>query len=502
MNKLYLSVLLILTVSIPAFAQTQLFTEDWSSGSISNDWNTVQATGGDLAVVDAGGGDFALQIQNQADLGGGGWGTLINLKQAFTRGNNVNMQFRVWNTVDPPPSNTGICGGWHHNPTVGATGHSLILGFWLPNFENWEQNGLGGSGSQVPSAQFAPDFSAAIDKASSIIVRITLGDSRGGRIEWSTDDGATFNTPGQWDTIGSGPSMDATNRIGWWGVTTAIFVDDIFVFEGVAGPTPTPQQAPTATPTPFALTLPLFDNFNSGVIDPAIWSEIDGQFNPSGDGDNIELANVGTTKGGSIDWAVSLENFEGLGAWNNILSTRGSASRGNNLEMSFKFWNDGVVPTGTAGCAGGWHHTPSTGATGHEYILGFWSPTWSNWEFNGLGGSGNQTPAPAFDDAFNLAVDKANAICVRVSLDNAAGGQIEYSTDGGNNFVSPGEWNELGSGNSTNPNNFVGFWCVDQEVFIDDVVIENDLFPFLGPPSGPTSTPFPSTGVGEWESYE
>jgi len=468
------SLFIILTIFIfssSAFAQTQLFSEDWESGSIdASKWTAIEGTPGDVSVVDDGAGGKALRIQNQAGLN---WGTILYGDQVFTRGSNLSMQFRVWNNGNPPYTNNGIAGGWHHSPSTGATGHALILGFWWPTFENWENNGQGGSGNQAPNAEFVPDFESAINKANSLIIKVTLGANQGGRIEWSADDGATFNSPSEWNTVGFGPSMAAGNQIGWWGVTGPVFIDDIFVFEGSAGPTPTPP--PTPIP-PMGEPLPFIEDWNSGVIDENRWNVI-GQ---------VDLVDLG---GG--DYAARTESA----AWENYYSTNNFFNRQNNIRCSFRAWHGGNE--NSSAINGPWSSSRNQGTPfASEAIIGGW--------YGGAGGadfmrtmdrgwlSGDDMSLD-WQSAWTLADSKANGVDVSVALGNQRGAKFEWKNSGKGAFIletdSRGDTAAFG-GDPV----YVKFGGFNEEVFIDNIVVDSDTNQAPPTPTGtiaptPTSTP-------------
>jgi hypothetical protein len=97
-------------------------------------------------------------------------------------------------------------------------------------------------------AVFTMAYNAAVSRATALVMRVTLGDIRGARVEYSTDNGLTF-IPAI-DTTASGPDQVASGlAIGFAGPAGYGFIDDIGVEnDDNVAPMPTPTPSPPLLP--------------------------------------------------------------------------------------------------------------------------------------------------------------------------------------------------------------------------------------------------------------
>ena len=233
-----------------------LFQEDWDSGAINpSDW-TVEGVGGpfvyDLGVTgQSSSGDYGLFVADPFT-----YVTGIRSTASFSRADQLSCTFKLfrdnvsfgWAGVGGPWSGVGTlpagalptlrqieAGVNRHNPNNNQT-----------YYREGVQAAFAGDGAALSSA-FNTAFDNATTKANAVIVRVTLGETTGSKMEWSTD-GATWtteiNTIGQTagQDLGGGNSVSASDPA-WLvfasagdGVSNARGIVDDIVVEGIPEP--------------------------------------------------------------------------------------------------------------------------------------------------------------------------------------------------------------------------------------------------------------------------
>jgi len=215
------------------------------------------------------------------------------------------------------------------------------------------------------------------------------------------------------------------------------------------------------------------ENWDSGTIDAGTWLQVD-------PGDDIIVRDLG---GGDYALALlgMLDGATGHG-WDTGIYTQATHPRGGGgIYVQYKTWW-GVNPH--TALHGGWHHSQSGVVYGNdmfnspEATIGYFTTSLTYYESgDGFQASGTAVVDPDFNTAFSAADSKENAVVVRITLGDAIGAKFEYSTDDG------ATWNlgrdTLGTGTSSNPDNYVGFGpgygangFQDGTAYIDDIVVD------------------------------
>jgi len=200
------------------------------------------------------------------------------------------------------------------------------------------------------------------------------------------------------------------------------------------------------------------EDWNSGVFGAA-WTAI---------GDDVLLEDLG---GG--DYALALRGYQdnnGTPTWgqDQIYSTA-SYSRADNVTVQYKVW---VKPSINAqvGMHGGWHNNSAGPVYSSPEATFGYVMTDIRAQENGDGLQGGPSMA-AFTAALGLTNDKSNALTVRLTLDATQGAKWEWSSDG---ILFNTERDTLGTGNSNNLLNYVGFGPFHGQAgttLIDDIAV-------------------------------
>jgi len=251
-----------------------IFHEDWNSGSIdSNDWKTGTFSQG-LIEVHRVEGDYALVMGGQT-----GASPTIETNELFNRADMIRCTFRVWHGDEPTTGNwkAGIFAPWFFSNAQGDPGRNYyqadfeqgINWFWWPGsfqifgdefYMTWQEPGAGRDVTYLshnsPNS-FHDRFLAAKTRATSFLVRVTLGTTSGGLMEISDGPGfsdtpwySTYTTvsthmgtpldtrdlPGNIPGIGVAAANHASAYVGFGQPQTpSIFIDDVYVEQAVNG---------------------------------------------------------------------------------------------------------------------------------------------------------------------------------------------------------------------------------------------------------------------------
>jgi len=145
--------------------------------------------------VPAGSGNFAIETWDyQCD-----WNTYFYTDQPFSRGDNLRCSFRWWWVPEADPvlnDYTAITGPWHSQPAGAVQPYSdsevmidnFIVDVQRQDTMSWSESGAVQSGPRFNTA-FDTAVRSANSRATSILICVYLGDTGGGRAEWSTDNG-------------------------------------------------------------------------------------------------------------------------------------------------------------------------------------------------------------------------------------------------------------------------------------------------------------------------
>lgn len=243
MGKILAGFVMLSLVYLPSIqAQTVLFSENWDTGTIGTQWTTFGSVS--LQDISGNGTDYAIQTSSNS------WENYFYSTRSFNRGGNIVANFRAWwsgNSVG-----AAINGPWHYARTSGSPAHpEAIVSVWLGAFGtmNFYDRGWPTAGSyQDLSPSYITAWSGANSKDNSLLIRVLLGDERGGRIEWSGDNGSTWNL--EYDTRGD-PTAFSHQQVWlkWGSLNDTVLIDDIVVEseDGIAA-TPTPRLTPQPTP--------------------------------------------------------------------------------------------------------------------------------------------------------------------------------------------------------------------------------------------------------------
>ncbi len=198
-----------------------------------------------IEVIDGGGGDFCMRVAPGQSWYAGSYFYSVN---SYPRGRNLRCTFTCW--ADPQPSDAngvyGIFGPWHEDNTqLPHVNMEAMAGFQYDQIKWVEKGDPFGPQNNYPDSPridnlndegFIPGENNS--KATGVMIRVWLGNSRGGRLEYSNDGGATWTVGTGTDTIGTGPSDSAFAYAGFSGVSGGMCFDDILVEDDdrLAGP--------------------------------------------------------------------------------------------------------------------------------------------------------------------------------------------------------------------------------------------------------------------------
>lgn len=258
----------------------------------------------------------------------------------------------------------------------------------------------------------------------------------------------------------------------------------------------------------------LHENWNSGSIDPTKWVKSNTPNSTS------SLYNLG---GGDYSW-YNVGNDQ----WSQNIYTTGTTvtqtrfNRGNNKRCTFQMWGyTDRFPTATFGgqyfhnaasINGPWHTNNSGGAHGG---IEAGQSEWVNQPLRFEQASWDSGPKMSFQyrDAFMTRYGKGKSLWIRVWLGNTRGAFIEWSSDGGGTWYAEDDSNPgtrtaqaqgtgclaedtrevqfqpcFSNGVTTNPspsnNNLaLGFGTLRGNVFIDNILVEDDSNVLVGAPT-------------------
>jgi hypothetical protein len=200
----------------------------WNVGADDGDavpWpppsKTVQPGACYSRLWDLGNGDWCFFDRN-GDFKGRRLMTGIRSVRGFPRGNNLRITFKTWGRTDmggePYPLAAGFHGPWHSENqfvtritdfvTRTSLEQDMVAGlmYWPAwKHEWWERRGR--MVQSYPVGKNSPYFDAALKafnpadptdltsgKAHALTIRVWLGDDSGGKLEFSGDDGRTWNS--------------------------------------------------------------------------------------------------------------------------------------------------------------------------------------------------------------------------------------------------------------------------------------------------------------------
>ena len=247
--KGYLSALAFCLLSFPGYSDA-LLTEDWNTGMMdAATWfiyDDAGQTGGVMQVDQIAPGDYAMAMAHPFNFDLTLWS-----QNGFSRGDNLRVTFLVWGDATNAaggqlfPNVSNCYGGWHHNNNFqGYNYEEVMLDYYYtldgnnhiryidtdsndPNYSTNRSAFVGGSVNNPVSPAFETAFAGATSRANAMRIRIWVGDTNGGMLEWTTD-GVNFTQ--EYDTRDThGYSGVGTLFLGFMGVQGYIFVDDIFV---------------------------------------------------------------------------------------------------------------------------------------------------------------------------------------------------------------------------------------------------------------------------------
>jgi len=208
-----------------------------------------------------------------------------------------------------------------------------------------------------------------------------------------------------------------------------------------------------------------FEDWNLGSIDSAKW--LVSRLGTS----RCELEHLGGGDYAIFTLGGTDNNFE-HGAH---FHSKRSFPRGQNLRCTFKAWGDpsktswlGAFPS-AAMIAGPWRNSNNDFAyNDQEACVSLWQH--QPLRFSQVEWNDGHIMTSAFNNAWVAATSKAKAVTIRVWLGNDIGAKCEWTTDGTN-------WiEELDTrGASDHAEVFLGFSTYGGAVFIDDILVENDL---------------------------
>ena len=282
-------------MSLPSYSMV-LYSEDWNSGVMNTTtwfiYDDAGQSGGVMQLDQIAPGDYAMGMAHpyNFDL------TLWSQKR-FNRGNNLRVSFLVWGDLTNDvggqlfPNVSNCYSGWHHNNDYQGYNYEEVMLDWYykldgsehirfidtdindPDYGTNRSAYVGGSTNFAVSAAFEAAFVAATSRANAMTIRIGVGDTNGGILEWSTD-GINFTT--EYDTRDThGYTAVDTLYLGFMGIQGYIYVDDIVVEDDSTPPSPT--------------EVVFSEDWSSGVMDTATWSIYD---DPNQSGGVMQLDQV------------------------------------------------------------------------------------------------------------------------------------------------------------------------------------------------------------------
>ena len=186
------------------------------------------------------------------------------------------------------------------------------------------------------------------------------------------------------------------------------------------------------------------ENWNSGSIDTAKWTPYTNANPDQGSGGVLDLVEVSP---GSGDYALRMGdnvlNFDDWAfAWDVSIWSKATFPRGENIRCTFTVWhNYGESATGppATGFYGPWHSQADTQIW--RFMEACVDHVWSEqrWAEGGQAYRPSDQAGPLIDTglatAFRNAGSKDQTLTLRVWLGDASGARMDYSTDGGQNWL-------------------------------------------------------------------
>jgi hypothetical protein len=264
----------------PFPAPGPLLIEDFGAGpcDISNHWlvaiqdDPLFNGTGHLDIEEVAPGDCAVWTAGPSALSGATaqsvHGTNIHSFLSFDRGEDLRVTFRVWGDPSkmeplccwggPFPANSMFGGPWHKGQFGLLFDNEAIVRYWgwnavdKPHFSLPGDPWVGGEDQGTwMSNNWRTEFESSIDKATSMLIQVWLGNTHGAMLRWSKNDGTSWTVEHDFrgtESHGSGTSSN-TVFLGWGTYSGAIFIDDIQVENNSRlGPpigTPPPNGADT-----------------------------------------------------------------------------------------------------------------------------------------------------------------------------------------------------------------------------------------------------------------
>ena len=196
-----LLILLVFSTFGPSWSQTEVFFEDWNTGTIdAGEWTVFTAPGGEAQLSDLGGGDFAIYTRT-TDAMEQHHNAFYSV-DSYDRGQNIYCEFLAWGDLSLDgwqnnfPAVSMIGGPWQRAVGGGPMSQNVVqtqeaaFSLWRNQPLRFSQNEWD-SGPPL-SLLYNTTWDAATSKADAILHRVYLDDSLGARAQWSADGGATW----------------------------------------------------------------------------------------------------------------------------------------------------------------------------------------------------------------------------------------------------------------------------------------------------------------------
>lgn len=474
-----------------------LFQENWESGNIDpKRWRTQAHDNVLLAVEDISGDGSDHALVMWPGLQGPVWSISVRSAREFSRSDEPVVTALLWG--DPSramaeyayPLGMGWLFGFHNEE--GFKYHRIyedleaVMDNWfapmygdLNRFFNFTQApvlsvfNLSTSGKRM-SGELTAALGLAVSKEKAIQIRIHLGKEQGAKFEWFNP--VTRVWVEEVDTIGVAGGEKEKVTLGFGPANACVFIDDIVVEKG---PILLPRAA---TPTPEGLVL--FEDWETGAIDPAKWNIRKANPNVlmsvldiSGDGSDHALAMwIGSTP---IHWPIAIRSKLGF--------KRSSAP-----QMTALIWGD---PTRTDG--------KYTYPNGTGWLLGFHTAAYSKpWIWDDLEavlddwlaveygnthlrftqppaksvfarGEGGPRLTDSLTAALQTATSKDKAIRIRITLGEKMGACLEWQRKGVANWIM--EVDTRGRSGGATKDVAIGFGAASASVFIDDITVTGEV---------------------------
>ena len=221
-------------------SENVIFSENWNSGAVDEavwslkpqSWDDVYYTHPPVEVVPvtSGSSDYCFKFYGYAPDETGdftplaaGWALGVVTRRDFQRGGNLRLSFKAWWTT--AAHSIAMSGFFNHldgsnpkNPPYYGNDEGIIASYGNPAMLGMFERGVPWA-NPFASAQRLDDlyttgglWLTADSKPHALTYRITLGNERGCKVEYSQD-GAGWTTPANGDSIGTG-SGTTTDSLG------------------------------------------------------------------------------------------------------------------------------------------------------------------------------------------------------------------------------------------------------------------------------------------------